>query len=195
MSAATSATRTHKPTVNVGKTRLTTIHRSQSAQPAARSKRRERRAMVAILLLSEVRPRNHPERKRIRRTNFRKSENMNATTIERRPVVFVTQQPMKRDPETKAMAPTINIGPAGKHGDLRVMTPMGAQYYETPDLMDALRPQLQEYDFERGDSILSLGDPAIIAAVGFILGRTRDAFRILKWDRLGQAYNVVEIRP
>src|SRR5665213_838150 len=108
------------------------------------------------------------------------------------PVVWVTQVPSKRDRATGQMTPSINIGPAGEHGRLEVMMPAGAAFYDTVQLMDALRASLRNYNFKRGDSLLCLGDPAIIAVAGAVLGEWTRRFRILKWDRHIERYNTVE---
>lgn len=99
------------------------------------------------------------------------------------PKVFVTQLPHKRDPATDAFVPSINITPASEHGELVFMMPPRASFHNTTDLVQQLRKHLKDYDFEAGDSIVALGDPAIIAVAFGILGRMHGKFNVLKWDR------------
>ena len=110
------------------------------------------------------------------------------------PVVFVTQVPTRRDRETGALTPTVNIGPAGAHGKIEVMMPAQAAFYNPVDLVRDLRFKLKPYDFDRGDSLLALGDPAILAVAGSVLAQWVIKYRILKWDRQIGRYNAVEIR-
>lgn len=110
------------------------------------------------------------------------------------PVVFVTQVPTKRDRESGQLTPTVNIGPAGEHGTIEVMMPAQAAFYNTVDLVRDLRTKLKPYNFERGDSLLALGDPAILAVAGSVLAQWTSKYRILKWDRQIGRYNAVEIR-
>lgn len=101
--------------------------------------------------------------------------------------VFITQIPNRRDPVTKAFVPTVDVSPATAHGELDIMMPPQAAFHATADLVKQLTERLADYDYERGDSVMALGDPAIIAVTFAILGKTRGKFTILKWDRiLGQ---------
>ncbi|HET8689561.1 MAG TPA: hypothetical protein VFM18_23370 [Methanosarcina sp.] len=97
--------------------------------------------------------------------------------------VFVTQIPVRRDAATDGFVPTVNISPAAEHGDVIVMMPPRAPFYATDDLVRQLREHLKDYNFERGDSIVPLGDPAIMAAAFALLGSMKGKFTVLKWDR------------
>lgn len=119
---------------------------------------------------------------------------MSASTGQQGARVFVTQMPTRKDPITGAYAPTVNIGPAAEFGEIYVIMPANAAFYATADLVRQLRLTLDDYDFDRGDSIIGLGDPAIIATAAAILGKTRPAFRLLKWDRKVKKYISVEVK-
>lgn len=97
--------------------------------------------------------------------------------------VFITQIPHRRDRETGAFVPSVNISPAAEHGELVVMMPPRAAFHATADLVDQLESYLDDYDYEAGDSIVALGDPAIIAVAFAILGKQHGSFVVLKWDR------------
>lgn len=97
--------------------------------------------------------------------------------------VFVTQIPNRRDNATGAFTPTINIDPATEHGDVTVMMPARASFHATGDLVRQLKDHLRDYDYERGDSLVALGDPSIIGAACALLGKLHGEFIMLKWDR------------
>ncbi|HEY6020831.1 MAG TPA: hypothetical protein VIY48_13315 [Candidatus Paceibacterota bacterium] len=109
------------------------------------------------------------------------------------PKVFITQLPHKRDPVTKALVPSINITPATEHGELVFMMPPQASFHATGDLVAQMKKHLKEYDFEAGDSIVALGDPAIIAVAFGILGKYNNKFNVLKWDRNLGRYVVAKV--
>ena len=97
--------------------------------------------------------------------------------------VYITQVPHKRDEETRAFVPAFNIAPAEEHGELVVMMPHRAPFHATAELVAQLRLHLKNYDFGAGDSLIAMGDPAIIAAAAALLGSMGGRFRLLKWDR------------
>ncbi len=51
------------------------------------------------------------------------------------------------------------------------------------EAFDTLRNHLDEYDYERGDALLALGDPALMAMAMAIAGRYNDHLCVLCWDR------------
>lgn len=109
--------------------------------------------------------------------------------------VFITQVPSRRDSETGALVPTCNISPAVEHGEVVIMMPPDASFFATAELVKQLEYHLRYYDFEGGDALVALGDPAIIAAASAILGKMHGSFRLLKWDRMVKRYvpNVVRV--
>ncbi len=108
------------------------------------------------------------------------------------PKVFVTQIPNRRDKETGALVPSVNIGPAQEHGDVVVMMPAQASFFATNDLMNQIANHLDSYDFDEGDALVALGDPAVIGAACAYLGKKRAKFTMLRWDKqLGRYLRVV----
>ena len=99
------------------------------------------------------------------------------------PKVFITQVPNRRDKETGALVPAVNIGPAQDHGGVVVMMPPQTSFYATSDLMQQIANHLDTYDFDEGDSVVALGDPTVIGAACAYLGKKRSKFTVLKWDR------------
>jgi len=99
------------------------------------------------------------------------------------PKVFITQIPNRRDPATRAFVPTVNIAPASDHGEVVVMMPPRAAFFATDDLVRQMKWHLKNYDYEAGDSLIAMGDPAVIAVACAILGKMHGRFIVLKWDK------------
>lgn len=97
--------------------------------------------------------------------------------------VYITQVPHRRDRDTGAFVPSVNIAPASEHGELVVMMPPRAAFHATGDLVRQMREHLKDYDYEAGDCLVALGDPAIIAVACAILGKMHGRFTVLKWDK------------
>lgn len=108
--------------------------------------------------------------------------------------IFVTQIPHRRDKETNKFVPVINIAPAAEHGEIIIMMPPQAPFFATTDLIAQLRTELKDYNFERGDALIALGDPAIIAAASAVLAKDFGKFTILKWDRSISRYLPAHIK-
>ncbi len=97
--------------------------------------------------------------------------------------VYITQVPHRRDPDTNAFVPTVNVSPAAEHGEVVVMMPPRAAFHATTDLVNQMKVHLKDYDYEAGDSLVAMGDPAVIAVACAILGKMHGRFAVLKWDR------------
>lgn len=108
--------------------------------------------------------------------------------------IYITQVPHKRDRETGALTPTVNINPANEHGELVVMMPPRASFYNIADTIRQLREHLKKYDYLAGDALLALGDPCIIGAAAAILAQSKGPFKMLKWERNLGRYLPVEIK-
>lgn len=104
------------------------------------------------------------------------------------PRVYVTQIPHRRDVDTNSFVPTVNIGPAAEHGEVVVMMPPQAAFHATADLVEQLSQKLRHYDYDAGDALIALGDPAIMAAAFAFLGKRFGRFTVLKWDRQIKRY-------
>jgi len=109
------------------------------------------------------------------------------------PKVFVTQIPHRRDPDTKAFVPSVNVSTASEFGEVTVMMPPRASFFATADLVKQLSDQLSDYDCEAGDCIIAMGDPVVMATAFAILGR-KGAFTVLRWDRNMGRYAPVRVK-
>ncbi len=107
--------------------------------------------------------------------------------------VYVPQVPHRRDNATNKFIPTINISSADEHGDIVILLPPHAPFSNSKDLIDTLSPQLGEYDFDAGDSIMAVGDPFIIATIAGMLAKQFGKLNLLKWDRQSGRYIKIKI--
>lgn len=107
-------------------------------------------------------------------------------------IVFVTQIPHRRVGEN--WVPEKNISAASDFGSLRIMVPHGPSILETEALVKLLMKELSEYDYDRGDVVLMIGDPSIIAVAGACITEFSSKFRILKWERTIGKYFSVDIQ-
>lgn len=105
--------------------------------------------------------------------------------------VFVTQVPHRRDQATGSYTPVFNLYPAEEFGAIVVMMPPQSAYVATSELLDQLGAKLDAYDYDRGDTVLLLGDTSLIAATVAILARRHERFAVLRWDRILQRYSRV----
>ncbi len=107
--------------------------------------------------------------------------------------VFVPQQPMHYDPKVSDMVPSMDLGPAEKYGELRIILPWvgkDAMFLAYP-VVKKVRESLR--DFSDEDYLLAVGDPGAIAVLGAVAAEVNDGrFRLLKWDRRERRYAVVQ---
>lgn len=108
------------------------------------------------------------------------------------PTVFVSQLPHKKDPITGIYVPGYNIDPATAHGAIRILVPPKAPYTDSDQLMPQLAKTF-DYNFQKGDSLLLLGDPVVTAMIVLMAGK-KGPVRILRWDRNIGAYTPVVVR-
>lgn len=109
------------------------------------------------------------------------------------PKVYVPQIPRRRDTTTDKFVPTVDISPAMEYGEPIMLFPSNASFYAVGDMIEQLRPQMKAYNYEDGDSVIAIGDPAITAVVTGMLGQMHGKFYLLKWDRLSSRYNKIKI--
>ncbi len=96
--------------------------------------------------------------------------------------VFVTQIPHRVNPSDGSLQPAFSIKTAGEFGEIDIMMSHKNAFFGTKDSSDELHEHLKNFDCEN-DSLLLLGDPALIATACAILGRKFSYFSILRWDK------------
>ena len=111
-----------------------------------------------------------------------------------KPRIFITQIPHKRGRISGDMIPSVDISPAAELGEIIEMIPYQEPFFATADLVSKLRHHLRHYDYERGDCLIALGDPAIISAASAILGLDHRNYILLKWDRYISKYLPAHIK-
>ena len=107
------------------------------------------------------------------------------------PRVFCTQLPHHKDSATGAFVPSFNLNTAQEFGDVVIMMPPRAAYIGTGELVRQLTERLRSYEYDRGDCLLLLGDPSIIAATVAIVARRLNKFTVLRWEKSLQRYTAV----
>jgi len=105
--------------------------------------------------------------------------------------VFCTQLPHHKDSATGAFVPSFNLTTAYEFGDVIVMMPPRAAYIGTAKLVEQLTEKLQDYDYDRGDMLLLLGDPSIVAAAVAVVARRNTRFGVLRWEKNLGRYTAV----
>lgn len=85
----------------------------------------------------------------------------------------------------------INLLPAEKYGELKVLLPPGNVAYSAGPTSARLKRGLARFSDE--DFLLMVGDPAAIAAAGAVACMMNNGrMKLLKWDRQEMRYYVVE---
>ena len=86
-----------------------------------------------------------------------------------------------------------NVRSAEKFGDLKVCLPDNRQMIlSSGPLTFKLKQELKAFNDD--DSLLLIGDPAIIAVAGAIASENNNGrFKVLKWDRNEMKYYDIEI--
>lgn len=108
-------------------------------------------------------------------------------------VVYAPQQPSKFDSQFQIWTPTVDLTPALKFGELRVMLPPSFGALTGAPAVQALKERMT--DFAAQDYLLAVGDPMLIAAAAGIAAlRTGGKLKMLKWDRFTKDYLAVELQ-
>lgn len=110
------------------------------------------------------------------------------------PKVFITQVPNRKDSETRALVPSVNIAPATEFGEVVVMFPPRAPFFQTTELVEQIAAHLQNYDYDAGDCIVLIGDTTLMATTSAYLGRHKGKFKLLRWDRNIGRYSPITIK-
>ena len=94
---------------------------------------------------------------------------------------------------TQSGNPKINIMGASNYGKIKFLLPEFSQIIFSPGpLVFKLRKGLR--DFKEGDSLLLIGDPALIGvACSIVSDITNGKYNLLKWDKQERKYYPIEI--
>lgn len=102
-------------------------------------------------------------------------------------VIYITQLPSRRNPESGAYVPTVDVTPAKLFGDLRFIFPPGMNVQDMRAAAETMKVALRDFD-PASDYLLPMGDPALMVLAAAQLGSRWVDFKILKWDRHSGAY-------
>ena len=112
------------------------------------------------------------------------------------PKVYLVQEiPVFREYENpeKASKPKIDITPALKYGQIKIMFPRLKQMQFSPGPM-VMEIKNSLKDFTTDDFLLLYGDPAIIGVVCAVASDiTNGKFKLLKYDRRQFSYYAIEL--
>src|SRR5690348_1340257 len=104
--------------------------------------------------------------------------------MNRKPRVFATQIPSRRDEATEMWVPTVNVGPAEKFGEVVTLLPAGAQFFAAAETTRLIKQRLHDLDYQEGDYLLPMGSPAIMAVAAAVAARrSNGCLKLLVWDR------------
>lgn len=108
-------------------------------------------------------------------------------------IVYVIQEPTRRNRTTGELEPTFDLTPASIYGELKVMLPPGPVMLSPQPMLDKMHHELRNYCDD--DYILAVGPTAAISAVGGIAGKyNRGHYSLLQWDRKAQAYIILRMK-
>lgn len=112
---------------------------------------------------------------------------INAAATERRPTVYVPQEPMRWDPALGARVPMYDLSGAAKFGRIHICIPPTIVLHDTAEIARRLAAGMETFD--EGDFLLAVGSPMMIAIAGHIaLSNAGGAIQMLNWDRRSGAY-------
>lgn len=104
--------------------------------------------------------------------------------------VFVTQVPLRMDPQRGEMVPKIDLNYAKQYGELQVMLTPSAKPFTPQPIIEQLHEQLAYYSDD--DYLLLLGSPAIMGWAAAIAARHNEGrITILQWNGIDKGYRAV----
>ena len=106
-------------------------------------------------------------------------------------VVYLPQEPMKRDSKTGQWIQAFDLEPAKKFGDLKVLLPHGSLPIDTKPLISSLKIALD--DFKSEDFLLAIGNPTAMVIAGIIASeKAGGEIQMLYWDNKIKDYMSVK---
>jgi hypothetical protein len=113
-------------------------------------------------------------------------------------IVYIVQEPLRRDPESGVLVPRINYGTITPFGTPRFIFSWGeiTDNMELDDLtmqrfIDRARDALR--DFSDDDYLVPMGHPALIAAATVAAADRNERIRMLDWSRERRGYRVASM--
>lgn len=109
-------------------------------------------------------------------------------------IVFVTQEPLMRSPQTGDIIRKMDLTPAKEHGELIYLIDWSSlkNGVDTEKLYWDIRNVLSENDFDEDDFLLLIGHPIAMALTFRVATELSTKVRMLDWDRYNNSYTIVE---
>lgn len=107
-------------------------------------------------------------------------------------MVYIVQEPMKRDPASGEMVSQFDFRKVLEYGDPVVCLPTGRMGLTPGPTLQILKDKLR--NFNDDDYIVPTGDPSAIAMASIIASENNmGKVKILKWDNRSFRYILVQI--
>lgn len=108
-------------------------------------------------------------------------------------IVYIPQEPMKRDQKTGQWTQAFDLTPAKKYGELKTLLSHGALPIDTEPMVNNLKQSLE--NFTDSDYLLAIGNPTAMVAAGIIAASNNDnKINMLYWDSKSKEYINVPIK-
>ena len=96
-------------------------------------------------------------------------------------VVYIPQDPRKRDAKSGQWITAFDLSPAKKFGDLKVLLPHGSLPIDIEPMSQNLKESLK--DFSDDDYMLAIGNPTAMVLSAIIASQNNDGkLKMLYWD-------------
>lgn len=108
--------------------------------------------------------------------------------------VYIVNEPVRFDHDTKRIARQFDLNPAMAYGDLVNVLPAGQLHTD----MDFVAQQINDglKDITKEDYLLLIGDPAAIAIAGAVAARnTGGCLQMLRWHPRYKRYDRITVNP
>jgi hypothetical protein len=108
------------------------------------------------------------------------------------PTVFIPNLPTRYDHEMQVRVPTVDITMATHHGSPRILVPQEVNLSILEPAFAIIDERMRE--FKKGDLVLAVGDPVLIAyAVNIALRETGNC-DVLRWNRNVKSYQSIRMK-
>lgn len=109
------------------------------------------------------------------------------------PTVFAVQNQMTRSADGSGLVPKYDLTPAETHGTLLFLLGPSASPFSPTVVLPEMRAKLQHYDYRKGDSLLLVGNPALIGWAVALAAQAGDGrVRVLQWSGTQRGYTPIE---
>lgn len=112
------------------------------------------------------------------------------------PRVFIPNVPTRFDPLMEDRVPSLDLRKATEFGTLVELSDRVTRV--TTHTVDWLASQIKERieaaDYDQDDFLICVGDPALIGAAFHYIGSRWGRINLLRWDKIQNEYQLLEIK-